>query len=239
MEITSINNDKVKYWIKLQEKKFRDQEGLFIVEGDHLVNEAIKHGLAKEIISLDDFQNSIPTYKVTKEIMKKISKQQSVSRICAVCFKIKEKEVGNKIICLDNIQDPGNLGTIIRSAVAFNIDTIILNDKSVDLYNDKVIRSCEGMIFNVNVIRTNLENKLMDLKNSGYKIVSTSVKNNQLLKNIKLEDKYAIVLGNEGNGVSKEIEDLCDDFIYIKMNESCESLNVAVASSIIMYELNR
>ena len=239
MEITSINNDKVKYWIKLQEKKFRDQEGLFIVEGDHLVNEAIKHGLVKEIISLDDFQNSITTYKVTKEIMKKISKQQSVSRICAVCFKIKEKEVGNKIICLDNIQDPGNLGTIIRSAVAFNIDTIILNDKSVDLYNDKVIRSCEGMIFNVNVIRTNLENKLMDLKNSGYKIVSTSVKNNQLLKNIKLEDKYAIVLGNEGNGVSKEIEDLCDDFIYIKMNESCESLNVAVASSIIMYELNR
>lgn len=239
MEITSINNDKVKYWAKLQEKKFRDQEGLFIVEGDHLVNEAIKQGLAKEIITLDVYQNSIPTFKVTEEIMKKISKQQSISRICAVCFKIKEKEVGNKIICLDNIQDPGNLGTIIRSAAAFNIDTIILNDKSVDLYNDKVIRSCEGMIFNVNVIRTNLENKLIDLKNNGYKIVGTSVKNNHLLKDVRLEDKYAIILGNEGNGVSKEIEDLCDDFIYIKMNESCESLNVAVASSIIMYELNR
>ena len=239
MEITSLNNDRVKYWVKLQDKKFRDQEGLFIVEGDHLVNEAIRCGLAKEIISLDDFSNVIPTYKITEEIMKKISNQKSISRICAVCFKIKEKAMGNKVICLDNIQDPGNLGTIIRSAVAFNIDTIILNDKSVDLYNDKVIRSSEGMIFNINVIRCNLENKLNDLKNEGFKIIGTSVKNNNLLKNVEVKEKYAIVLGNEGNGISKEIEDLCDDFIYIKMNESCESLNVAVASSIIMYELNR
>lgn len=239
MEITSLNNDKVKYWVKLQEKKFRDQEGLFLVEGDHLVNEAIKKGLAKEIITLDDFQNNVLTYKVTEEIMKKISKQQSISRISAVCFKMKEKEIGNKVICLDNIQDPGNLGTIIRSAAAFNIDTIILNDKSVDLYNDKVIRSCEGMIFNVNVIRSNLENKLIELKNNGYKIIGTSVKNNKLLKDVIFEGKFAIILGNEGNGVSKEIEDLCDDYIYIKMNENCESLNVAVASSIIMYEINR
>lgn len=239
MEITSLNNDKVKYWVKLQEKKFRDQEGLFLVEGDHLVNEAIKKGLVKEIITLDDFQNNILTYKVTEEIMKKISKQQSISRISAVCFKMKEKEIGNKVICLDNIQDPGNLGTIIRSAAAFNIDTIILNDKSVDLYNDKVIRSCEGMIFNVNVIRSNLKNKIIELKNNGYKVIGTSVKNNKLLKDVIFEGKFAIILGNEGNGVSKEIEDLCDDYIYIKMNENCESLNVAVASSIIMYEINR
>lgn len=239
MEITSLNNDKVKYWMKLQDKKFRDEEGLFIVEGDHLVNEAIKNGLAKEIITLNDFTNSITTYKVTEEIMKKISKQKSISSIAAVCFKLKEKQIGNKVICLDNIQDPGNLGTIIRSAVAFNIDTIILNDKSVDLYNDKVIRSSEGMIFNVNVIRTNLSETLKTLKENGYKVIGTSVKNNNLLKNVEATDKYAIILGNEGNGTSKEIDDLCDDFIYITMNESCESLNVAVASSIIMYELNR
>lgn len=239
MEITSLSNDKVKYWVKLQDKKFRDEEGLFIVEGDHLVNEAIKNGLAKEIITLNDFTNFITTYKVTEEIMKKISKQKSISSIAAVCFKIKEKEIGSKVICLDNIQDPGNLGTIIRSAVAFNIDTIILNDKSVDLYNDKVIRSCEGMLFNVNVIRTNLVETLKTLKENGYKVIGTSVKNNNLLKNVETTDKYAIILGNEGNGMSKEIDELCDDYIYIKMNESCESLNVAVASSIIMYELNR
>lgn len=239
MEITSLNNDKVKYWVKLQDKKFRDEEGLFIVEGDHLVNEAIKNGLAKEIITLNDFTNFITTYKVTEEIMKKISKQKSISSIAAVCFKIKEKEIGSKVICLDNIQDPGNLGTIIRSAVAFNIDTIILNDKSVDLYNDKVIRSCEGMLFNVNVIRTNLVETLKTLKENGYKVIGTSVKNNNLLKSVETTDKYAIILGNEGNGMSKEIDELCDDYIYIKMNESCESLNVAVASSIIMYELNR
>lgn len=89
MEITSINNDKVKYWAHLHEKKFRDQEQLFLVEGDHLVNEAIKNGLAKEIISLDDFTNELPTYKVTEEIMKKISSQQTISRVCAVCYKKK------------------------------------------------------------------------------------------------------------------------------------------------------
>ena len=239
MEITSLNNDKVKYWAKLQEKKFRDQEGLFIVEGDHLVNEAIRHGLVKEIITVNDFDNEILTYKVTEQIMKKISKQQSISKLCAICYKIPEKQVGNKILCLDNIQDPGNLGTIIRSAVAFDIDTILLNNESVDLYNDKVIRACEGMIFNVNVIRCDLKEKLLELKEENYKIIGTSVKNNNLLKNVEVSDKFAIILGNEGQGVSKEIDALCDDYIYIKMNDKCESLNVAVASSIIMYELSR
>lgn len=239
MEITSINNEKVKYWAKLQEKKFRDQEGLFVVEGDHLVNEALKQGLVKEIITLDDFSNEIATYKVSEQVMKKISKQQSISRICAICYKIKEKKIKDKVLCLDNIQDPGNLGTIIRSAVAFNFDTIILNNESVDLYNDKVIRACEGMIFNINIIRCNLKEKLDQLKKDNYKIIGTSVKNNNLLKNIETGNKFAIVLGNEGKGISKEIDELCDDYIYIKMNDKCESLNVAVASSIIMYELSR
>lgn len=239
MEITSINNDRVKYWTHLHEKKFRDQEGLFIVEGDHLVNEAIKNGLAKEIITLDDFDNDIPTYKVTEDIMKKISSQQTISRVCAVCYKIKERQLGQKIICLDNIQDPGNLGTIIRTATAFSFDTIILNDESVDLYNDKVIRSCEGMIFNINIIRCNLKEKLLHLKELGYTLYTTSVKDNNVLANNNFEENIAIVLGNEGNGVSKEIESVCDKTIYIPMNEKCESLNVAIAASIIMYEISR
>lgn len=239
MVITSINNEKVKYWVKLHDKKFRDQEGLFIVEGDHLVNEAIKHGLAKELITLEDFSNDIPTYKVTEQIMKKISKQQSIARVCAVCYKMTEKEIKNRVICLDNIQDPGNLGTIIRSSVAFNIDTILLNNESVDLYNDKVIRACEGMVFNINIIRCNLKSKLEELKKNDYKIIGTSVKNNKLLKDIEIGEKFAIVLGNEGKGISQEIDDLCDDHIYIKMNNKCESLNVGVSASILMYELNK
>lgn len=239
MEITSINNDKVKYWAHLHEKKFRDQEQLFLVEGDHLVNEAIKNGLAKEIISLDDFTNELPTYKVTEEIMKKISSQQTISRVCAVCYKKKETTLGSKILCLDNIQDPGNLGTIIRTAVAFSFDTIILNDESVDLYNDKVIRSCEGMIFNINIIRCNLVDKLNDLKQLGYTLYTTSVKDNNQLKEIDFEKKLAIVLGNEGNGVSKEVSELCNNTLYIPMNNNCESLNVAIAASIIMYEVSR
>lgn len=239
MELTSIHNEKVKYWVKLHEKKFRDEENVFLIEGDHLVNEAIKKGLVKEIISIDNFDNDFPTYKVSKEIMSKISFQKSISNICAVCCKIPEKKLGNKIICLDNIQDPGNLGTIIRSAAAFNFDSIILSDDSVDLYNEKVIRSSEGMIFNINIIRKPLEAILKELKLQGYILYTTDVNGGTKLSEINPVEKYCVILGNEGNGVKKEISLLCDEKIYIKINKTCESLNVGVAASIIMYEFDR
>lgn len=238
-EINSINNDRVKYWNHLHEKKFRDQEGLFIVSGSHLVNEAIKNDLVKEIITINEFDSKLPVYHVTKDIMKKITSEQSSPDICAVCNKIKEQPAGKRVLCLDNIQDPGNLGTIIRTAVAFSFDTIILNNESVDLYNDKVIRSCEGMIFNINIIRSDLLKELVDLKNKGYKLYTTSVKDNNKVKDIKFNDNIAIVLGNEGNGVSEEVSLLCDETLYIPMNKDCESLNVAIAASIIMYEVSR
>ena len=154
MEITSINNEKVKFWTKLNEKKFRDSNNLFLVEGNHLVSEALKHGIVKEIITTSDYVYDVDTYYVSDKVINKISKQKSGTNVIAVCEKLKENEIGNKLLILDNIQDPGNLGTIIRSAVAFNIDTIVLSIDTVDLYNDKVIRSSEGMIFNINIIKS-------------------------------------------------------------------------------------
>lgn len=234
MKLTSVSNEKVKYWVNLKDKKFRDKEGVFLIEGDHLIEEAKKNNLIKYTISM---VNEDADYYVTREIMEKISHQKSISLNVAVCGFLKENSIGGNVLILDNLQDPGNLGTIIRSAVAFGIDTIIIGDTCVDLYNPKVIRSTEGMIFNLNIIRRNLKEIIPILKNLGYKIVGTDVNKGKDIRKIDKEN-IAVVIGNEGNGLSEDIKALCDEFIYIKMDAKCESLNAGVAASIIMYEVS-
>lgn len=233
MEITSLQNAKVKYWVSLHEKKVRDKEKVFLIEGDHLIKEAKKHNIVLETISIND---SNADYKVTKDIMRKISSQESISSDAAVCKFLNERDVDGNILILDRIQDPGNLGTIIRSAITFNFKTIILSNDSVDLYNDKVIRATEGMIFNINVLRKNLIDYIPIIKNDGYSIIGTDVIKGSNIKDIK-DTKKAIVIGSEGTGVSNNVKALCDSFVRINMNSDVESLNAAVAASILMYEV--
>lgn len=233
MKITSLNNDKVKYWTSLKLKKNRDNAKCFLIEGDHLIDEAQKRGLVLAKISTTD-----PTadYLVTKEIMAKISNQLSISNNAALVKYIPSQEIIGNVIILDNIQDPGNLGTLIRSAVAFDFPNIILSETSVDLYNPKVIRATEGMIFNVNVLRTNIIDAIGTLKNKGYTIISTDVSSGNNIKEITNKN-IAIILGNEGSGVNPELKNISDYLVNINMNKSCESLNVGVAGSILMYEV--
>lgn len=236
MKITSINNPKVTYWTKLKMKKYRDEKHLFIVESENLVNEALKKGIVKEIITTEDKEYSVDTYNVTKEIMAKISSLVTPSKVMAVCNFILSEDIKGNILLLDHLQDPGNLGTIIRSAVAFDFQTIIVSEDTVDVYNDKVIRSSEGMIFSANFLKKNLVTFIPYLKSIGYKIYGTDVIKGKNIKSVN-EKKVAFVIGSEGKGVSSEVKGLCDDFIYIDMNKKCESLNAAVASSIIMYDI--
>lgn len=234
MEITSLQNEKVKYWVSLKEKKNRDKEQKFLIEGEHLIKEAEEKGLIDSYISVVD-QNK--DYFVTKEIMQKISDQKSISYNAAVVRFIPEEEINGNVLILDGIQDPGNLGTIIRSAVSFNFDTIILSDTSVDLYNPKVVRATEGMIFHINVLRRNLEEFIPKLKFLGYKIMGTDVIKGKDVRKIDKKN-IAIVIGSEGNGMSDKVKNLCDEFLNIPISKSCESLNAGVAASIIMYEVN-
>ena len=240
MLYTSTENSKIKEIKKLYTKKYRDESNLFIVEGEHLVEEAHKNNMLEEALILEDYDYlySNKNY-VSLNVMKYISELDSVPKIIGICKKMNEKELGNKILVLDEIQDPGNLGTIIRSGVAFNVDTIVLSKNSVDVYNPKVIRATQGMIFNINIIIRDLESFIPELKNNGYKIYGSRVDNGKNIKNIEKIEKTCIIMGNEGNGVSKSILDMCDEYIYIDMNASCESLNVAVATSIILYELDK
>ena len=237
MVITSLENDKVKELVKLQRKKYRDLTNTFLVEGEHLVNEAYKAGLLLKVISVDDcIFNDIECLNVSYDVMRKISNLDTPPKIMGLCRKKNDSISGDKILILDDIQDPGNLGTIIRSAVAFDVDTIVLSLNTVDLYNPKVLRSTQGMFCYINIIVADLEDVIIDLKEKKYTILGTNVNNGIDVRDVNVE-KYALIMGNEGNGVSSRIQELCDKNLYIEMNSNVESLNVGVACSILLYEL--
>ncbi|MBE6138341.1 MAG: RNA methyltransferase [Firmicutes bacterium] len=240
MVYTSVDNQYVKSLKKLTIKKHRDNENLFLIEGEHLILEAYKCGLLEAVIVPEnmDFKIDVKTIYVSNNVLKYLSELETPT-IIGVCKKMKEKELGDRILFLDDIQDPGNLGTIIRSAAAFNVDTIVLSSNTVDLYNSKVLRATQGMVFNINVIKRELLYFARELKEKGYLVYATKVNGGKSLKDIEKAKKFVIIMGNEGAGVKEELLNLADQYLYIDMSKKCESLNVGVATSIILYEFSK
>jgi len=237
--IKSLDNKHIKNLSKLLLKKYRDIEGMFLAGGEHLVEEARNSGCLVEVVRTEDYQGDfgVKEVVVTYEVIKKLSGSVTPQKIIGVCKKMEERELGNKVLILDNLQDPGNLGTIIRSSVAFNVDTIVLSSDTVDLYNDKVLRSSEGMIFHINIVKREISDLIDELHEKDYVVMGTRVTDGENVKCIDKPSKVAVVMGNEGAGVRREILDKCDKYLYIPMSKTCESLNVGVATSIILYEL--
>lgn len=229
--ITSLTNNKVKELIKLNTSKYRKETGLFIVEGEHLVKEAQMYGEVVEIYSIDE---NLEGELVSIPVMNKICNTNTTVKQIAVCRMLKKKELTNKILILDGIQDPGNMGALLRSAKAFRFDTIFLCEGCVDIYNSKVIRASQGAIFKLNFVYGDKIEFIKSLKE--YDVFGTDVTNGTNILDIKIKDKVALILGNEGNGISKEIKELNLNNLYIKMDNT-ESLNVSVAGSILMYEI--
>ena len=239
--IESVDNNKIKDIRKLKEKKYRDSEKLFLIEGEHLVLEAYKAGILKSVILCNyDLDIEVEKIIVSEKVMSTISELPSKVNVIGVCEIIDNKiDLTSTVLMLDGVQDPGNLGTIIRSSVAFNIKNIVLSKTCVDLYNTKVLRGAQGMNFHLNIIRDDLVNVIDILKNNNYTIYGTDVVNGINIKDVKKDGKYAIIMGNEGNGISPEVKSKVDKNIYIDMNKKCESLNVGVSASIILYELSK
>lgn len=255
--ISSKDNEQIKYIKKLKDKKFRDETNEYIVEGIKLVREAIEEAVnIKTIVVCEDceytesFEQSllyeIAKYNciyVTKKLFLSITDVVNPQGILAVVEKgdsidkIDYKE--DIILALDGIQDPGNLGTILRTADSANLKQIILSSDSADPYNPKVVRSTMGAIFRMNIITTdNLAKTLQMIKKHKFEVVATSLDTDKSVYDIKY-NKKVIIIGNEAKGVSKEIQNLADQRVKIPMLGKTESLNASVAASIMIYEYVR
>lgn len=245
MKITSVNNDLIKETAKLLRGKYRDESGLFLVEGAKGIEEAIKSGL--EIVRIfvqTGFTfnlNSIPLggeiiCEVTEPVIAKISDAKTPPK-CVATIKQPEYEWSKKfktVVLLEGIKDPGNMGTILRSASAFCIDAIVLYGDTVDLYNPKCVRSTVGNLWKVPVF------KMSDLSVfKDFERIATLPKGNNVvpLKNYKPVGKTLIMFGSEAEGLSEELKTFATKNITIEMNDNVESLNLSVSASIIMYEL--
>lgn len=241
MLYTSIDNPKIKDLKKLEMKKYRDKKGKFLVEGNHLVLEAYKTNCLEELFLTEDeiLPLNVMTHYMSNNVQHYLSGLESPSNVIGVCLKQEGKLVGNRIVVLDGIQDPGNLGTIIRSCVAFHVDTLVVSKDCVDVYNAKVIRASQGLLFHLNIVVEDIEKIVPILKQTGYTVYGTKVTHGKSLKNVAKAEKTVIIMGNEGNGIREISEELCDEFLYIDMASSCESLNVGVATSIILYEFDK
>lgn len=241
MIITSLDNKKIKEVVKLKQKKYRDIENKFIIETLNIIKEAYNMGFLLELYVMegtvlkDSFD--VPINYVSKNVFNKMSSLEN-SYALGVCKKKISILEGKKYVLLDNIQDPGNLGTIIRSCVGFNVDTLVLGDTCVDLYNDKAIRASEGNIFKLNIVRASLKDVIKDLKEKSITIYGTDVNNGENIDKIENNSSFALIMGNEGNGVSSDIKKLADKNLYIKTSKNLESLNVGVATGIILYKIS-
>lgn len=255
-KITSVNNQQVKKWKKLHTSKERNKTQSYLIEGFHLVeealnfkNERIHHIIIDEnYLDSEDFIRLFQSFNpskiilITPEIAERISFTQANQGVFAE-MAIEQLPFPEKIerpfLLLDAVQDPGNVGTLIRTADAAGFQGVLLGKGTVDLYNDKTLRSAQGSHFHIEVYKDDLEGFIAKMKQIGIPIIGTALDSNAMsYKDMQVESPFSLVVGNEGAGVSAEILNLVDETVYIPMKGRAESLNVAIAASIIMFQLN-
>ena len=256
--IVSKSNDNVKLIRSLNEKKYRTKYNAFYLEGVKVTNEILDKNEAIDILFIAYSKSLLISTNGGQALLDRISSLKNVKVLefeenifkymtdtvntqgILVVMKIPkyslENEENKNIILLDKVQDLGNIGTIIRSCNAFGVDTILCTSGTADVYSPKAVRATMGGILNVKIIYLDDIEKLNLFKKMGYKIATTSLKTQNSIDSIDYNNKYIFVMGNEANGVSKEIIDISDFVIKIPMSEKIESLNVGVATSIILYE---
>ncbi|CAM3314926.1 TrmH family RNA methyltransferase [Vagococcus fessus] len=251
-EITSTKNAYIKELKKLDKKKYRDETNRYIVEGEHLVQEAIKAGASIESVLYTETGQTLfeamskvvstveEEYIVTEEVMKTLSSVPAPQGIMAVVRKEKEEEIpkSGTFLLLDGVQDPGNVGTMIRTADAAGIKTVILGEGTTDIYNAKVLRSMQGSHFHVTVRQAVLTEVIAEMKETNIPVYGTELNPEAVsYRTVEKTSEFALVMGNEGQGVSEEVLALTDKKLYIPIVGQAESLNVAIAAGILMFSL--
>lgn len=255
--ITSKDNELIKHIRKLKDKKYRDESNEYVVEGVKLVEEAVKENAKiKQIIVCED---TTRTYEIPTHIMLEIARYECISvsnkifniitqvtnpqGIMAIIEKNAQDEQidysQDIIVVLDDVQDPGNLGTILRTVDSIGLNQIIVSKGTADAFNSKVVRSTMGAIFRIKIIEVeNLAQEIKEMRKHHLKLMVTSLQTKNSIYDIDFNKKI-IVIGNEANGVSKEIQDMADEKAKIPMLCRTESLNASVAAGVVMYEYVR
>jgi RNA methyltransferase, TrmH family len=250
-KIESIKNPLVKQWKKLQTRKERDRTKSFLIEGFHLVEEALDYpNTITEIIISEHADipsrwelNDINVIIVTDDIMNEICETETTQGIAAVCKQGDLQEISldyqkTKLLLVDAVQDPGNLGTIIRTAEAAGIDAIIIGEGTVDIYNSKVVRSTQGAIFHLPLIKGSLHTWIKKIKEQNIPVYGTALHNAVPYHEVTpSQGSFALIVGNEGNGVDKDLLAETTQNLYIPIYGKSESLNVAIAGAILLYHL--
>lgn len=246
MEITSVNNDLVKESAKLQQKKYRTQSGKFLLEGYKAIKEAFDCGIKLDKIFVE--KNHLKEYdfakdliiETTEPVLKKLTTTESAPEAIAIGYqKVYDKNLlknTKKVVLLEDIKDLGNLGTIIRSSVAFGADAIILYGESVDIYNPKCVRASVGNLWKLPIIHLTKIEELED-NFKDFERIATLPRTNNLLKTFKVKQPCLVMFGSEANGLSEDLIKFSTTSVKIEMAKTVESLNLATSVSVILYEL--
>ncbi len=253
-EIVSVHNPRVKQWAQLLERKGRIKQGLFLAEGIHLVQEAVRSGAQIHSIlyaiergwphELDSLKrtNDRSLIGVSEAVLAKVTDTMTPQPVVAILHKPSMDEAQLLVqarslaVAVDGVQDPGNLGTIIRSADAAGARAVILGKGTVDPFSPKTVRSTMGSLFHLPIVEADLQSLLPKAREAGVQVIGTDLKAERSCYELDLTADTWFVLGNEGNGVSDEVAKLCNVQTYIPMAGQAESLNVAMAATVLLYE---
>lgn len=243
--IQSVKNPKVKQWKKLLTKKEREKTGQYLIEGFHLVEMALsqKEHIVEVIVSEEVVlpahwnMDGVDMTVITHDVAKALGDTETVQGVFAVCRKRETEEslTGHAYLLIDAVQDPGNIGTMIRTADAAGIDGVILGEGCADLYNPKVLRSAQGSHFHLPVVSMPLTEAIQQLKEQQVPILGTALQQAADYRQAAITDSFALLVGNEGSGVNPELLKETDSNVFIPIYGESESLNVAVAAGVLLY----
>ena len=245
--ISSLKNPKVVAWKSLKDRKGRKETGCFLVEGRKMVEEAVASAFPVEAILVEEDRAAefvlpagIPAYALPEHVLAAVCDTRTPQGIAAVVRMTSHAAVGSKLVVMDGVQDPGNVGTIIRTADAAGMEGVVLSAQCADVFSPKVLRATMGSIFRMGVrVCDDLPGELTRMKAQGYSVISSQLDGEPFYERSPVGDKFCLVIGSEGNGVTPEVQAVATHRVKLPMRGGAESLNAAVAAGIMMYELMR
>ena len=243
--ITSLKNPKVAAWKALKDRKGRRESGCFLVEGRKMVEEALASAFDVETVLVQEGMElpdglTMPVYELPAHVLAAVCDTKTPQGIAAVVRTMEQSARGKHIVVLDGVQDPGNVGTIIRTADAAGLDGVLLSTQCADVFSPKVLRATMGSIFRMNLRTTDdLPGELTKLREKGYSILSSQLDGTPFYERQDVAERFALIIGNEGNGVSEQVQQTATHRVRLPMRGGAESLNAAIAAAIMMYELMR